>query len=392
MNDTRPDHDGRDADERAAAAFRAALADARTEGRLDAKAAIRAARRRRAAAGLAGGLVLALIVAAGVIGLPTVLRPDQVSPAGPGNGPTIAMAPNRLPDDPAPSGWRTEQYRDITFQVPADWDYGFEPGPDWCVDREPVAGRPDRRPYVALGELGLVRQIDCGGPMPADLIDEHAAASDSGTGQAAGRSELGHGFWEVTRAVGSVTLRAVSRDADLAQRIVDSGAPVGANPLCEPAGPVQSDPPARPEPARDVAEYGTIGRVALCQYEPVGPQQSGLRAAAALAGAEAAELVARIRDSAPADEKASCGPKDQVGAASDLAIVIRVEEGGRLSEIFLRLRGCPGEVDQPRLLGGFDDGTAVRVPDRTTCLAVVRPPLTFLVGSDAVAATCARPR
>lgn len=390
MNDTHHDHGGRDADDRAAAAFRAALADARTEGRLDAAAAIRTAQqRRRSAAGLAGGLVLALIVAAGVIGIPGAVRPDQVSPAGPGDGPTIAMAPNRLPDDPAPSGWRTEQYRDITFQVPADWDYGFEVGADWCSRRQGADTPP--KPYVALGGPATTLGIDCGA-VPERLIVDHASVSEAGTERAEGRTQIGGGFWEVSRAVGSVTLRAVSRDAGLGQRIVDSGAPVGTNPLCEPVSPVQSDPRARPEPARDVAEFGTIGRVALCQYELVGPQQSGLRAATALEGAEAAELVARIRDSAPADEKANCGPKDQLGAASDLAIVIRVEEGGRLSEIFLRLRGCPGEVDRPGLLGGFDDGTAVRVPDRTTCLAVLRPPLRFLAGSAAVAATCAGPR
>ena len=38
------------------------------------------------------------------------------------------------PTDAAPEGWRTEYYRDISFQVPASWGYAVPPQSDWCAD------------------------------------------------------------------------------------------------------------------------------------------------------------------------------------------------------------------------------------------------------------------
>src|SRR5690606_1346917 len=179
-------------DDRAADAFRAAMSGLNTPGELDPDAARRGPRARRHA------------------------RPP---PDGP-NPPTIANAPDPLPGDPAPSGWRTEQYRGITFQVPEDWGYAFEPGPAWCAGSDGKTPRPEhRKPYVALGEPQVLPAIACT-ELPDALITEHAAATQPADTKADGRSELGNGFWEVTRTVDAVRLRAVSRDVELAQRIV----------------------------------------------------------------------------------------------------------------------------------------------------------------------------
>ena len=143
MNDSLPDHDQGPEDDRAATAFRTAMADPNTQGLLDPDAAKRSANRRRTAGWLAGGLMLVLIAAGGIAGIPTLLRPDgQVAqPAGP----TIARAGSGLPADPAPEGWRTEQYRDAVFQVPADWGYAYEPGSAWCAGSDGETPQPEHR-------------------------------------------------------------------------------------------------------------------------------------------------------------------------------------------------------------------------------------------------------
>lgn len=288
-----------------------------------------------------------------------------------------------------PGGWRTEQYRDITFEVPDHWIYDFEPGSDWCVEHPRGAGRLEKHSYVALGHKGLIMSIDCGRPMPpSDLMVEHVAVLEEALLDVVqpngrkpdGRARLDHGFWEITRIIGTLQLRAVSRDPALANRIVDSAAPAGADALCPPRGPLQADPDARPEPS-DVTRYGPVDRVVLCQYD--GPGPADLRAATAVSGAEAQRLVDGIagRPVAPAD--ADCNGHDRHGL--DVSVLLRVKSGDRSEEIFLRLNGC---ADGTYYFGGFDDGTHVRTPDRATCQAVFRPPLRLFASGETVHAMC----
>lgn len=283
-----------------------------------------------------------------------------------------------------PDHWRTEQYRDITFEVPVGWGYDFEPGADWCVASQ-RGGGPERRSYVALGERTMRFDIGCGGPMPSGLIVEHVAAIQAAGAQADGRVRLGHGFWEITKTVGSITLRAVSQNPELAQRIVDSGAPAGDDAPCRQTSPLQTDEDARPEPS-EVTAYGPVVRVALCQYVE-GPQPPGLRAAASVSGAEAQRLIDAIAKRPRAPAGASCGEHDRRGL--ELAVVIRVETDQRREELYLRLNGCS---DGNVFFGGFDDGTSVRTPDRDTCHSVMRPPLLIESGGAAAYELCARTR
>lgn len=331
---------------------------------------------RRAVLLTIAGVALLLLAATGAVAVAAMLGPDdQVArPAGP---------PSMLPADTAPDGWRTEQYRDITFQVPADWGYAYEPGPAWCAGSDGKTPRPEhRKPYVALGEPDAVPAIACP-EMPDALLTEHVAAIQPMDKKADGQYELGNGFTEVTRTIGAVRLRAVSEDVDLAQRIVDSGAEAGPGAACQPDHELITDPAARPDLAADVADYGTVDRIALCQYD-VGKGRVGLRAAGELTGDRAQRLIDGIAE-APVDPTA-CEHKPQGADMIDIAAVLRVQTGDGIREIILRQRGCPEGGDV--VIGGFDDGTQVRATTPDTCRAVLTKPVQIQSGSGAVFDRC----
>lgn len=376
MNDSLPDHDQGPADDRAAAAFRAAMADPNTQGLLDPDAAKRTANRRRTAGWLAGGLMLVLIAAGGIAGIPTLLRPDgQVAqPAGP----TIARAGGGLPADPAPEGWRTEQYRDAVFQVPADWGYAYEPGSAWCAGSDGDNPKPEhRQPYVDLGEPDVTPMVACP-ELPDSMITEHVAALSPADKKADGTQEIGNGFWEATRTVGAVKLRAVSRDRELAERIVNTGAPAGKDALCAPDHPLGTSATTRPDPASDVTTYQGVGEIALCQYD-VGPGRNGLRATTRLAADDSRRLIAAIA-AAPANDSARCqSSTESAEDALDVAVVLRVETGDGIRELVLSQRGC---ADGDTVLGGFDDGTVVHAATADTCRVVLTKPLQIQAASS----------
>lgn len=386
MNDS-PQHDPTHPDDqRAAAAFRDAMSDLRTPGDLDAGAAQRRAGARRNARLALGGLVLVLIVAAGAVVLPNLFGAGpSIEPAG---QPTIAKVPEKLPGDPAPSGWRTEQYRELVFQVPADWGYAFEPGSAWCAGSDGKNPRPEhRKPYVALGGPDAEPAIACP-EMPDSLITEHVAAIQPADKRADGQFELANGFWEVTKTVGAVKLRAVSQDVELAQRIADTAREAGDDDLCRPDHPITKNLEARPQVASDVRNHGVVDRIALCQYDS-GEGRSGLRAAAELTGDQAQRLIDGIAK-APGNEDASCDPPPYPEGGLDLAVVLRVQSSTGLHEIVLRQQGCPNGGDT--VLGGFDDGTTVHASTKATCQAVFVPPVGVQAASGSVYERCVRER
>lgn len=323
-----------------------------------------------------GGVAVVVLVVAGAIGIPAALRPNgQVAqPAGP---------PSTLPAESAPDGWRTEQYRDAVFQVPADWGYAYEPGAAWCAGSDGKTPRPEhRKPYVALGDPEVLPAIACP-DLPASLITEHVAAISPADKRADGRFELGHGFWEVTRTVGAVKLRAVSKDADLAQQIVDTGTPADTSAPCAAEHALMTDPAARPEPAADVASFGAVDKIALCQYE-LGEGRRGLKAAAELTGDKAQRLIDGIA-AAPVNDNTVC-KNDPSDNPLDVIAVLRVQSSGTIRELILRQQGCPEGGDA--VLGGFDDGTTVRQSTPETCRAVLTEPLQLQAGSGSVVERC----
>lgn len=380
MNDSLPDHDQGPEDDRAATAFRAAMADPNTQGLLDPDAAKRSANRRRTAGWLAGGLMLVLIAAGGIVGIPTLLRPDSqvAQPAGP----SIARDGGGLPADPAPEGWRTEQYRGAVFQVPADWGYAYEPGSAWCAGDNP---KPEhRQPYVALGEPDVIPMIGCP-ELPDSMITEHVAALSPADKKADGTQEIGNGFWEATRTVGAVKLRAVSRDRELAERIVNTGVPADKDALCAPDHPLGTSATTRPDPASDVTTYQGVGEIALCQYD-IGQGRHGLRATTRLPADDARRLITAIAV-APANDSAPCQSNTESAEDTlDVAVVLRVATGNGIHEVILSQRGCPEGGDT--VLGGFDDGTVVHATTEETCRAALRKPLQIQAGASAVVQRC----
>lgn len=313
---------------------------------------------------MVGGLVLILILA---------------GCAGPGQR---TAAP---PDD-----WRTEQYRDVTFRVPSDWVYAYEPGPDWCGHGLPDAEHS--RPYVSLGEPGGRLEIACP-PLPDELITEHVAAysTDSGWPTKApydrqdGRTRLGNGFWEAIRTVESVRVRVISRDAGLAQRIVDSAAPAGDGAPCRPDHPVITDHAFRPEPA---GELGSVDRITLCQYDlGRAAGQGGVRAAGYLTGTAAQKLFEAVT-AAPVWDGPACPAAEE--RWPDLTIVLRMHSGSGLRDLILRQGTCSNGAGP--VTGGFDDGRTVRTATNETCRAVLVEPLRFDTGGDSVFARCVAQR
>ncbi|GAB3754038.1 hypothetical protein [Microlunatus parietis] len=382
MNDSAQHDPNSPDDTRAAAAFRAAMSDLRTPGDLDPDAARRRAGARRNVRLALGGLVLALIVAAGAVVLPNLFGAGPgIEPAG---QPTIAKVPEKLPRDPAPSGWRTEQYRELVFQVPADWGYAYEPGSAWCAGSDGKTPRPEhRKPYVSLGEPDAIPAIACP-RMPDALITQHVAAIQPADKRADGRFELANGFWEVLKTVGAVKLRVVSQDADLAEQIAGTAREAGDGDLCRPDHPITKNLEARPQLASDVRTYGAVDRIAVCQYD-TGEGRSGLRATAELTGEKAQQLIDGIAK-APANDDARCDPPPYPEGGLDVAAVLRVQSSTGLHEIVLRQQGCPNGGDT--VLGGFDDGTTVHAATKATCSAVFVPPVSIQAASGSVFERC----
>jgi hypothetical protein len=131
-----------------------------------------------------------------------------------------------------------------------------------------------------------------------------------------------------------------------------------------------------------VKTFGTVDRIALCQYQ-VDEGRSGLKAAAELSGDAAQRLIDDIAAAPVADDAECEHPND---LPLDLAVVLRAQTSLGLREIILRQQGCPEGGDT--VLGGFDDGTAVRRSTAATCRAVLVPPLQIQAGSGSVMERC----
>ncbi|GAB3754029.1 hypothetical protein [Microlunatus parietis] len=286
-----------------------------------------------------------------------------------------------------PDDWRIEQYREVTFRVPADWGYGYEPGPDWCGHRGQQPGQ-QRQPYVMLGGPVVRLSIGCR-PIPDSLITDHVAVDSADPRswpepdpRPDGLYRIQAGFWEAIRTVESLRLRAVSRDVRLAQRIVDSAVRADDTAPCDPDHPVVADPGYRPKPAADLE---TADRITLCQYEPDGGSGwGGVRAAGALTGADATKLIAGIA-AAPVWDGPSC-PAGEERDGPDVTVLLTVHSAAGPRELIMRLGSC--ENIGPVVTGGFDDGRTVRTATAETCRAVLTLPLRLDFGGQSVYERC----
>jgi hypothetical protein len=369
----------------------------------------RAAERRRNARAVAG-LAVALVVVAGVVGLPRLIAPggDQPSSMAGGaqaepesrtqedNGGTQPEAgpPGRrvapTPTASARRGWRTEYFRDVSFSVPATWGYAVPPQSDWCANDPPGEPRADQlRPYVWLDGDVLVRRIACGSEPPTSLLTEHVEALSPrpAVDHVEGTVRQGE-WWVVTRFVGSAVLVVTTKDRDRADSILDSARVVDDGTLCSPRSPIAGPLGARPDDGVDLGRLGSVDQVVLCQYQPVTDPGDAdlprLRAALRLDRAAGRKLVDAL-GAAPVND-ATCDPAP-VDERPDLAVLVRIRSGGRTYEVFVNPAGCP---DGPGMSGGIDDGTTVRVLTRDACRQVLTPPLAIWAGIGDVGRNCQR--
>jgi hypothetical protein len=373
----------------------------------------RAAERRRNRRAVAG-LAVVLVLVAGVVGLPRLLAGGGESPTsaaggaeagsapeadtrsgdfgGPGDEPSDAGQPEAEqpeaepadgdpragrvappPTDPAPPGWRTEYFRDISFQVPADWGYAVPPQSDWCAEGRDKVRADQRRPYVWLAGSVYVLRIGCPA-IPTSLLTEHVEALAPGpaTDDVEGAVRQGD-WWVVTRFAGSAVLVVTSKDLARAERILDSAQVAPKDAPCAPRSPIAGPLGARPDNGLDLRAVRPVDGVVLCQYQPAPDPADAdlpsLRAAVRLAPKAGRALVDRLAAAPVNDRRCERAP---VQSQPDLAVLVRITVAGTVREAYVNPAGCPTGGG---MAGGIDDGTTVRVLTRPACSRLLTPPL-----------------
>ena len=362
----------------------------------------RATERRRNGRALAG-IAVALVLVAGVVGLPRLLPTDTASTAGgaaeagqPQAGQDAerdaTMPPPRRtvkpPTDPVPEGWRTEYYRDISFQVPETWGYAVPPQSDWCAYKPQGQPRADqRRPYVWLAGAIPVRRIGCPAS-PASLLTEHieALSPDPAVDYVEGAVREGD-WWVVTRFAGNAVLVVTSKERPLAEQILASAEVEPEDAPCPPASPVAGRLGTRPADDTDLTAIADVDWVVLCQYEPVADAADAelprLRATVRLTGSRAQALVPNLAAAPVNDTSCDPAPLDDL---PDLAMLVRVSTSDRTSDIHIAATGCPD--GDSGMVGGIDDGTTVRLLTRNVCQNVLTQPIALWSGSGDLGRNC----
>lgn len=389
--------------ERDERALREALRRLEAADPVDPAAARRGAAERRRHRQTLAGVVTVLVLVVGVVGLPPLLsgegsettsagQADSRAEPAPASGGAVAESgpePRQLEPqaEAAPGEWRTEYYRDISFQVPQDWGYAVPPLSDWCAGNRKGEPRADqRRPYVWLGTSIPQAAISCPEPRPTSLLTEHveAVVNDPTRDYDEGAVREGD-FWVVTRLAGSAVLTVTTRDRARAEQILDSAQVEPGDAPCRPSSPIAGPAGTRPEDVTDLTQLTASDQVVLCQYEPsldgADTKLPSLRAAVQL-DPEASRVLVEALSSAPVE--IPC-PKASVAVPPDFAVLVQIEAGGKSHQVFVNPVACGA-----RLTGGIDDGATVRVLTREACRSLLTPPIAIWTASGAVADNCLR--
>jgi hypothetical protein len=355
------DEDSSESDARAEGAFREALQSLDTPGSANPVAARRRAGRRRFAA-IATACVALAAVLTGFLGLTSVtsdvldLVVPAVNPAG------------------ATDGWRTEYYRDITFQVPTDWGYAEEPTHACVTGWLPWWNRSPKR-YVALGHQ-TVTTLDLCGEDKGAMFTEHVAVLPLVGPPQEGAQRM-RGTWVVTRAVGEVQLKAVSDSRRRAQQIVDSATlrRDGPDAVCPPHSRLERQVPVRPERPFDLALVAAVRSITVCEYETtdtIPGENAGLLLKTVLQRDQAEHLLAQMKK-APVIAPPNCSGPANYDAAVTLELRLETDSGSH--DMYVQVGRCADQT--PSVTGGFDDGERVRRWTTAACRAMLVPPLSY---------------
>jgi hypothetical protein len=166
----------------------------------------------------------AVVAGAAVVAAAVPLGLGQLGPEGGSDG----VEDSGVAGDPVPqveSGYRTESWHDVTFEVPVDWGYGGTTA--WCTagaipaEVRPVITRPDTGVARIRCSPGSGYGVTIGS---ATGFDAAYASGHVWQYDAAGVEEVMYpdgawlGFWYDTDTVVTV----VAQDRDTARRVVDS--------------------------------------------------------------------------------------------------------------------------------------------------------------------------
>lgn len=305
-----------------------------------------------------------------------------------GEGGTDVTDPAAVGGLPAPApGQRWVSWRNVAVQVPDDWDYGHEPGEDWCAsDGEDEQGRGS---YVTLEPgLGVVLSIGCPatgeshdeafGPAPERLWRTHLALET-----AMGEPDLAltDGPWTLrTRKLGEVRVRLLTDDAASAETILDSALQFDVDQSgCAPSSPIQGVEFVRPQPF-DVTQISDVDRISVCEYQRGLPlDEPALMASASLTGGAADALLKGLQV-APAgggpDRPRNCLPD----AYGETGIAVHLHHDSRVDTVFVYFDNCFGN--------GSDDGTVRRELTVQTCSPLFVPPVTAWSYSSHLSEIC----
>ncbi len=284
-------------------------------------------------------------------------------------------------------GWRFEFYRDVRVQVPDSWTYAQEPGSDWCAY---VPGRLPKMPYVARAEGSSVRlDIGCSRPGSADYrgppvdtwVDHLALSSAFGGSSGSVTANRTGAFWMVRQVVGHAGIKVVTKDRQLADRILASAEIVQpADPSCDPRSPIQARGFQRPAPAFDVSSLTDVDSILVCQYSFGEPEDApGLVAQSELTGAAADDELHALQ-SAPIGGGPNRPGSCMGGYYGESALVIRLQSGETSHDMYLYYATCRGN--------GFDDGTEIRTLTTAGCTPLIQPPVAIYSGSSASFSMC----
>ncbi|MFV0451815.1 MAG: hypothetical protein ACK5LS_06140 [Propioniciclava sp.] len=325
-------------------------------------------RPRRGAVWLAVAAVFGVALLVPVGG--TIMRGEEtasVTPVGDLEDLALREGAQSVPNA-APTDVRQETFLDVVIDVPADWAYGFTPGPDWCdgylrptvpfVDRNPLA-RPDA-PTL------------CEQPPPAELNQTSLTWRRAQDGDAPSISRDGD-WTRASRVVGAayITVVVPGDEGALANRILDSARVA----VTGPRGCASRLEPGRPTSGA-VEELGSVNEASVCEYEMDGSPGPNLVGSYALYGEDAQSLFDEMRAApvAAAEPLPDCEMTGQM-------LVVRFAGGAR--QVQMDLSPCGRNL--------LDDGTAYRTPDRSTCADLLTGPLWTGTVPEHVGQAC-RPR